>query len=438
MFTNQRDYDVIIVGGRPAGSTLAARLGMVGLRVLLLERSTMPSLPGASSPIIYASTMSLLDEIGADEADYARNTPKIRRMVNLSPTLNFELLIPLAYGRDYGYAIDRARFDDALWRNAARLPSVTAWDGFSVIDLLWEEGRVVGIVGQGADKTKREISADLVVGADGRFSLVARKAEAQTFDEHTDNPTSLLYAYWRGAQPTDGTPAAMAYGEGSGYGLLIMDSADDTLCVCVEGRADLLESDGDAKAHYLEMLRSAPPLWERLANAEMTTNVRGMKKVGNLYRQPGGAGWALVGDAYHQKDPIDGQGIYDAVYTAKLLSQAIVKTRDGEMGWNAALTWYDSATRAETYAMYQSTLQRVRSSLYADIPDWAARLLNTSLLRWLMQDRVVQEQLGMMLVRKVAPDRAMTAPLVAGAILRGPLRDLSKRLGEEIERIPRG
>ena len=436
MFSGQRDYDVIIVGGRPAGATLAARLGMTGMRVLLVERSTMPSLPGASSPIIYSSTMHLLDEIGADETEYARGTPKIRRMFSHSPNLNFDLPIPLAYGRDYAYAIDRARFDDALWRNAARLPSVTAWDGFSVTDVLWEDGRVVGIVGQGADKMKREFTADLVVGADGRFSLVARKVEAQTFDEHTDNPTSLLYAYWRGVTPVDGEPKAVAYGEGTGYAFLVMDSADDSLCVCIEGRADLLESDGDAEAHYLKLLQSAPPLWSRLEGAEMMTSVRGMKKVGNLYRQPGGAGWALVGDSYHQKDPIDGQGIYDAVYTAKLLAEAIRQARAGERGWNAALTWYDHAARAETYPMYQSTLQRVRASLYAELPEWAARLLNISLLRWLMQDRVVLEQLGMILVRKTAPDRAMSAPMVAGALLRGPLRDLSRRLGEEIERIP--
>ncbi|MBC8098595.1 MAG: FAD-dependent monooxygenase, partial [Armatimonadetes bacterium] len=45
MNTHSVDYDVIIVGGRPAGSTLAARLGQYGLRVLLLERGTFPSLP---------------------------------------------------------------------------------------------------------------------------------------------------------------------------------------------------------------------------------------------------------------------------------------------------------------------------------------------------------------------------------------------------------
>jgi len=54
-------YDVIIVGGRPAGSTLAARLGKQGLHVMMLERAEFPSLPAASSPIIFAPAMQLLD-----------------------------------------------------------------------------------------------------------------------------------------------------------------------------------------------------------------------------------------------------------------------------------------------------------------------------------------------------------------------------------------
>jgi flavin-dependent dehydrogenase len=434
MFNGTHDYDVIIVGGRPAGSTLAARLGAAGVRVLLLERATLPSLPGASSPIIYASVMNLLDEIGADESDYARNTPKLRRLVNLTPDLNITLPIPTINGRDYGYAIDRARFDDALWRHAATYPTVTAWDGFSVTDLLWEGERVVGICGQGTDKVKRSLTAAVVIGADGRFSTVARKVNAQERDTHTDHPTSLLYAYWRGAQPHGGEAAAMAYGEGEGYGFLVMDSADDTVCVCIEGRADILESQGAAEARYLTLLQTAPPVWQRLQNAEMTTTVRGMKKVGNLYRQPGGDGWALVGDAYHQKDPIDGQGIYDAVYTAKLLAQSILRARSGEVSWSEALVAYDEAARAETYAMYRSTLDRVKNSLYVDMPDWVMQIANRSVLRWLMEDRLVQERMGLMLVRQIEPQNAVSAPLVLGALLRGPLRDLSRRLGEAIER----
>jgi flavin-dependent dehydrogenase len=437
MTTEKVEFDVIIVGGRAAGATLAARLGQMGLRILLIERARMPSPPGASCPIIYASTMALLDEIGADEADYARNTPPIRRMVNVGQGMDAVLRIPEAHGRDYAYAIDRARFDGALWAHAARQPGVTARDGASLIDLLWHDGAVVGALIQ-HEGERKSIGAELVIGADGRFSTVARKAGAEERDAHDDHPTTLYYAYWRGVAPLDADgPAAVAYGEGDGCGYLVMDSADDTHAVAIEGRADLLEPPaGKIEPYYLDLLRRNTVLWSRLRRAERVTEVRGMRKVGNLYRSPGGAGWALVGDAYHQKDPIDGQGIYDAVYTAKLLAQAIADWRAGDRSWAQALAWYDAAARAETFPMYRSTLERVRASLYSSSPEWLNGTAGRTIARWILQDRVCQEQIGMLLTRQVPADRVMSAPVVLGALLRGPLRDLSDLLDRQLREMP--
>ncbi|NDJ60512.1 MAG: FAD-dependent monooxygenase [Chloroflexi bacterium] len=438
--SNDNNYDVIIVGGRPAGATLAARLGQRGWRVLLLERNTLPSLPGASCPIIYASTMSLLDEIGADERDYAANTPQLRRMVNDSEGIKGEVWIPSAGGRDYGYAIDRARFDKALWDNALRFPTVTGRDGYSVVDLLWDADRVIGVVGKAAGGKAETITADLVVGADGRFSTVARKAKAAERDEHDEHPTSLLYAYWRGVTPYDDKGAAAVAGgvPGQGYGYLVMDSADETTLIAVEGQAQLLEPPpGQAEAFYLGLVNAYPPIRARIHDAERVTTVRGMRKIGNLYRQPGGAGWALVGDAYHQKDPLDGQGIFDAVFTAKVLAEAIDAWKCGEATWDDALAWYDRVARAETHPVYMSTLRRVQDNFYRSAPPWFNKLAVRTWGRWLMEDRLVQEQLGQILTRQLKPNEALSTPIMLGAMLRGPLRDLSDFLDKEAKRYER-
>lgn len=140
-------YDVIIIGGRPAGSSLAARLGKQGLKTLLLERAAFPTAPAASSPIIYSPALQLLDETGADESQYAHNTPRIRHIYADNSQFQLEIPIPELHGRDYAYAIDRARFDAALWDNACRYPTVEGRQSYSVTDLLRDDGRVVGIVG---------------------------------------------------------------------------------------------------------------------------------------------------------------------------------------------------------------------------------------------------------------------------------------------------
>nr|MCU0500044.1 FAD-dependent monooxygenase [Anaerolineae bacterium] len=373
------DYDVIIIGGRPAGSSLAARLGRQGIRTLLLERETFPSLPAVSSPIIHSSTLTLLDEIGADEAIYAHNTPKIRRMIQvLGPETAIDIVLPDHQGRDYGYAVDRARFDEALWDHAAQFPSVTAWQGFSVTDLLWENDTVIGIIGRDADKTEHRLTAGVVIGADGRYSLVARKTEAAIRDEYLDYPSTIYYAYWRDVQPyDDGEPTAVGYAGEGGCGYLLMDSADHTTAVVIEGQSALFENaDLPADQFYAALLDRHPLIRARLAQAERVTSVRGIKRVGNLYRQAGGKGWALIGDAYHQKDPLDGQGIYNAVFSAKAMAYAIQKWRAGEFDWLGALAWYDETVRIKTYAMYKNLLGRVQASLYAPPPPpWAVKIL---------------------------------------------------------------
>jgi flavin-dependent dehydrogenase len=415
-------YDVIIVGGRPAGATLAARLGRAGLRVLLLERATLPSRPSASSPAIYAKTMQLLDETGAAEADYARNTPRFRRWVTeYRDAFTIVNHVPHAFGRDYGYAIDRARFDEALWRNAARCDTVTARMNFGVTDLVWTGECVTGVRGREPGGPDETFSADLVVGADGRFSLVARKVRARERLRRDDLPTTLYYAYWNHTAPYDAHgPIVYAYGGGDGVGFLLMDSADDSLAVVIEGQSAKMEPrrGQSTEAFYLEQLRNVPRLWRRLEQAECATGVHGMKKVGNFYREPGGPGWALVGDALHQKDPLDGQGIFDAVFTAKVLAQAIVDWKRGRKSWEAVLNGYRHEVHTETFPMYVETLRRVKRDIYTTQPDWMIRTLG----RWLLDDAEMKRRIGLLLVRGLTPDEVTPSPaLIARALLNGML-----------------
>jgi len=419
-------YDVIIVGGRPAGSTLAARLGQQGMRVLLLERGIFPSPHPASCPVIYARTLAMLDETGAGEADYARNTPRIRRWVTeVRDDFRTFNKLPLIDGRDYGYAPDRARFDDALWRNAVRYPTVTGRQGFSVSDVLRDGERVTGIRGRASGGAEETFTADCVIGADGRFSLIARKVGAQSFEEHDEYPTACYYAYWKNAEPYDSSGDLLTHiytpGTAYGYGFLVMHSADGNVCVAVEGKSSALDfGAGKANEAYMQLLRKHPRIWRRLTHAEPVTEVHGMRNIGNLYRAGGGPGWALVGDALHQKDPLDGQGIYDAVFTAKVLAQAIHDWKSGAKTWAQAIAWYEAEVRAETHPMYLATIDRVRREIYTPQSDRSYR----SVIRWLASDPEYKRRLGLLLVRAIEPTNWLPQSLIYKALLRGALGDL--------------
>lgn len=407
-------YDVIIVGGRPAGATLAIRLGQNGLRVLLLERAVFPCPHPVSSPIIYASAMALLDEIGASEADYAYNTPRITRWVNeYYDQFRSYVSVPEAFGRDYGYAIDRAHFDDVLWRMAASLPSVTARQPFAVTDLLWQQGAVTGVTGQAPGESAESFTADCVIGADGRFSTVAHKVNAQPSDLHTEDPTTVYYAAWKDAKPCDDLGAAMQFCKpGNGYFFLLFDTANGLVNVAMEGKSALFSpGPGQVENFYMDMLRSHPLVWRRLAQAERVGPVRGMRNVGNLYRTAGGPGWALVGDALHQKDPIDGQGIYDALFTAKALSQVLLAWKVQRKPWAQVITDYDAAVRAETYLMYKATLNQVKQMIYSDIPP--------SLYRLFGADDELNRRYALLTVRAISPKNWLPNDVLLRAAGRG-------------------
>ncbi len=438
--TNQPcEYDVIIVGGRVAGSTLAARLGKYGLDVLLLERATFPALPAVSSPIIFASTMAYLDEIGADEAAYARNTPKIYHMANVAAGTTGKLRLPDYKGRDYAYAIDRARFDAALWDTALQYKSVEGRQGVSVTDLCFDEtGRVVGVTAKENGETQT-FNARLVIGADGRFGIVGRKVEAAETDVQDAHPTSIYYAYWENIEPFDDAGASSVAYQGNGaYGYLSMDSADNQTVIGIEGRADTLQpNEGESiEDFYLRMLKRKPELWTRMLDAEQVTSVRGMKQIGNSYRQAGGSGWALTGDAYHQKDPLDGQGIYNAVVTGKALARSIGKYFAGDWNWSKAVAEYDEVARVKTYPMYRALQTRVRTSFFLEgnsqiqIPP---QVLQTA-SRWMLQDPTFNELIGKMMTRQLPPDMItlLAPPTILKALALGPARDLKKRIEDRL------
>lgn len=433
-----RDYDVIIIGGRVSGSTLAAHLGKAGMRVLLVERIQLPAEHPASSPMIQPVTLSLLDEIGADESAYAHNTPKIHSMIAIDGDIRFDLDLPEINGRNYGYALDRARFDAALWDNAVNMKTVDGIQNFAVSNLLWDDKgeQVVGIEGKRANSNNHErFTAYAVIGADGRFSMVARKVGAKDLDQHDEHPTSLYYAYWKGVKPLneDGKATSVAYGSPNNtHGYLIMDSADNTTAVVIEGRSDTVNPEqGKVDEMYMAMLRQNKDVWQRLQDAEPITPVRGMRKIGNMYREAGGPGWALVGDAYHQKDPIDGQGIYDAVYSARTLAEALIAWHNEEKTWDEALAWYDEAARAHSHPQYEMTLFRVQQSLYPpiNVNPIVKKFLETP-IRWVSRDDQFRQRAGMALNRQIDPREAADPRFMMLAMLRGSLRELSDKLGE--------
>ena len=190
-----------------------------------------------------------------------------------------------------------------------------------MLGCVWEAGRMAGVRYRDADGSEREIRAPLVIGADGRRSLVAREAGVADAPRlHNANGRGCYFAYWRDGQPElrscasqwrDGRELVTAFPCDDGLMLVLLMPPVD--------RAGDFE--GDLEGEYRRTAYSVPGLAERLEGAEMVSKVRHTNSTASYFRRSQGPGWALPGDAGHFKDPVTAQGIRDALRFGRLLGR---------------------------------------------------------------------------------------------------------------------
>lgn len=420
------DFEVIIVGGRPAGASLAARLGARGVRVLVVDKAELHSLPAVPScPLVYPAAMSLLDEIGLDEGAYADPSARCRSMVlQFGKHFQTRFVMPRIFGRDYIYGIDRAQFDHALWAHLARYSSVTARREFSVLELVRDaDGQVIGIEGQQGDGPMETIRARCVVGADGRFSLVGRKVGAKVTEDFPDHTSTVYFADWEGLELAGGGDRPVqVYATGRGTNVMFFPMPGGRVSVCTHMRSDRVDVGGDADGFYKGELQRHGWVQGLLAGARRVGPLFGMKRIGNRYVEAGGPGWVLVGDALHQKDPVDGQGIYDALIAAKLLDEELSPFLVGERTFTAFLDGYRRRVFEATHPMFLATMDRLKRELYEEPPT----IVIKTLIRWMLTDPEYQNRFVRFLGRDIAPESWLTPAMMRSYVARGMVRDVRR------------
>jgi flavin-dependent dehydrogenase len=342
------DYDVIVVGARCAGSPTAMLLARQGHRVLMLDRATFPS-DTLSTHVVQAPAVAALARWGLLDDVLATGCPPM-------PTYTFDFG-PVSItgtprerdGQSASYAPRRILLDQILV-DAAVAAGVELRQGFNVDDLIIEDGRVTGIQGHD-DAGPVDLRATVVVGADGRNSHVARIAGATEYHELPRLQYSY-YTYWRDL-PVDGFEIFVRPDRG-----FAAAPTNDGLTMVVVGwpYAQKQEYKADVEANYLATLQLAPAFAERVAGATRVEPFVG-GAVPSFFRTPAGPGWALVGDAGYNKDPITAQGINDAFRDAEACSTAIHEALTGRRGYDEAMSDYQTARDADVGPIYDFTAQ---------------------------------------------------------------------------------
>src|SRR5262245_13485826 len=194
-------WDVIVVGGRLAGASTAHLLAKAGMRVLCVDRARFGSDTLSTHALMRAGVVQL-QRWGLLSDIIAAGTPPVRRTVFHYGDADVSVSIRPAAGVDALYA-PRRTLIDAVIAEAATAAGASVRFGTAVTGLLRAaDGRVTGVTIRGRDGSMRAERAGLVIGADGRHSLVATTVGAETELQGHD-ASSFVYGYWADF-PTDG------------------------------------------------------------------------------------------------------------------------------------------------------------------------------------------------------------------------------------------
>ena len=312
--------DIVIVGARCAGATLATLLARRGLRVLVLDSGAEGTGQALSTHFLQPPAMAVLDKIGVGDAIRACTpaTKVIRGAFD-----EWDVIAPLEENR-YSYCPRRTTLDPLL-QQAAQNAGAELRFHHTVRELIWEHDRVVGVTADTA-QGRENFYAPLVVGADGAHSTVARLVGAESYlEKELTRGGYWLYfpAPTQWPYPWDATLEHM--GEDLRY---VFRTDGDQILLATTTTRDKAASWG---AQHLEKtlshLRGSPTMHPLMEGREPIGKGAGLLKSTFFYRRPVGPGWALVGDAGHYKDFVTGQGIADAVLDAERLAEAIVDGR---------------------------------------------------------------------------------------------------------------
>lgn len=335
-------YDVIVIGGGPAGSTVAGFLNRMGHRVLLLEREVFPRHHIGESMV--AATIDILAEIGLEEKLAAANFPVKSGGCFLWGESDEPWCIRFDEipGRPTSYQVKRSYFDKLLLDHAAE-SGVDVRQGHRVLDVLREDGRVTGVRFSDPEGAVQTATARYTIDASGLAAVVANRLSRRVPVEELKN--MCLYGYWSGAHPAPAKLGGQIRPNDRNNIIIKMlpdgwlwfiplgnpgshddDPAKREISVgFVAPRANLPESGGKAalEAFYLDHVRSTQQWAYLLQDATYTGDFHTIKDWSYRSDDMAGPGYFAVGDASCFVDPILSSGAFLAILYAKMCAVGV-------------------------------------------------------------------------------------------------------------------
>jgi flavin-dependent dehydrogenase len=337
--------EVLVVGGGPAGSTVAALLAQRGFDVVLLEKDHHPRFHIGES--LLPLNLPLFERLGIAENIERIGMPKWG-VDFVSPTHNRTVTFQFADAWDKGlpgaFQVRRSEFDHILLRNAAAKGArvIEGWRATEIDVAHADAVEVLAKSGTGQDQRWR---ARFLIDASGRDTLVANKLGLK--DRNRRHASAAVYGHFTGARRQEGRAegniSIFWFDHGWFWFIPLADGTTSIGAVCPP---EYLKSrKTDVTTFFRDTIAMAPDLAERLSDATMTGPATATGNYSYRSRTMVGHNFLMVGDAYAFIDPVFSTGVYLAMNSAFRAADTVTTVLRDQRQAGSALSRLDADVR---------------------------------------------------------------------------------------------
>lgn len=325
---NTNTFDVIVMGGGPAGSSVAGMLSREGRKVILFEKEIFPRHHIGES--LMTDTYWTFQRLGVLEK--LRESPFVRKYsVQFANPAGkesrpFYFFEAVHHESAVTWQVTRAQFDHLLINHAADQGAVVH-QGVLVKQVLFEGDRAVGVEVQMQDGTREKFFAKVVVDATGQMAMLSNKFRWRVRDPKLKK--AVLYSYFKGAhrEPdlNGGATLVLRTQAGSGGWFWYIPLDNDITSVGIVANPDyLLKNRGqDLAKIFNEEIEKCEPCRRRVAGGTRVDKIYSILDYSYRSKHNAGNGFIIIGDAYGFLDPIYSSGVLLALKMAELAADAI-------------------------------------------------------------------------------------------------------------------